>query len=342
MHDWRNGGDPAAEAEPGSFAARLPARRVDLVALVREGVPPREYHSHSAGMLVRGKRHQIAAPAKSGKSLVCLVHCTRMALAGERIVVLDRENGADEYAGRLEQIMDAWQLGEGERATVGRNLSYYEYPTLRRNDADELVAYLHDELAADLVAFDSQRMFLTDYGLAEAVADDYARFMSFAIDPLHRAGITTLILDNTGHSDTKRARGSSTKGDLNEVLFNVKEVQPFDRHTRGIVELGLERSRFGDRGSWRMAIGGGVFGEWQSDDERVLKVAAAKPEFKEVVYRTLRAAGGRAMGQHKLARAVRDAGVPISNTNAGQLFRQWAADSNEPLRHSGEGYVVDQ
>lgn len=340
LHDWRNGGDPTADADPGSFAARVSAKRVDLVAIVREGVPPLSYHARSEGMLVRGKRHLIAAPHKSGKSLVCLVHLCRLSLAGERCVIFDRENGADEYAGRLAQIMASWQLDNAERRVIAQNLSYYEYPTLKRDDAAELVHYLEDELAADLALFDSSRMFLSDLRLRESDTDDYAEWMAYVIDPLHRAGITTVVLDNSGHSDAKRARGTSSKGDLNEVLFHLKEIQPFDRSQRGAVELVLERSRFGDRGSWRMPIGGGVFGEWQSTTERVLKVSEAKPELKTAVYEVLSAAGGP-VGMNKLVAAVRERGVKVRNDPARALLNEWAADPSEPLRHVETGYVVD-
>ena len=70
---------------------------------------------------------------------MCLVHSVRMALAGERIVVLDRENGADEYADRLAQIMNSWKLTEAQRSTLDAT-SYYEYPTLKPNDAADSCA----------------------------------------------------------------------------------------------------------------------------------------------------------------------------------------------------------
>ena len=115
LHEWRNGAEASADVAPDSFIARVEARRVDLVALVKKGIPPRSYHAHSEGMLIRGKRHMWHGATGDGKSLVCLVHSVRMALAGERIVVLDRENGADEYADRLAQIMNSWKLTEAQR-----------------------------------------------------------------------------------------------------------------------------------------------------------------------------------------------------------------------------------
>ena len=331
LRAWRNGAEADSELEPGSFAMRVESKRVDLVALIKEGIPPREYHAHSAGMFVRGKRHLLAAPAKTGKSLACQVHWTRMALAGERVAILDRENGADVYAERLELIMDAWKLSLEQRAAISRDLVYIEYPTLRRHDGDDLIRYFAHELAAGLVVFDSQRMFLTDYGLSEKDTDDYALFMAYAIDPLHRAGITTVILDNTGHGNKTRGRGTSSKGDLNEVLFHLDTVQPFDRSTRGSVRLVLDFSRLGDRGEWTMHLGGGLFGEWQSSAARLEKIEIDKPEFKTAVYDALKAAG-RPLGQDKLLAAVRERGVRVKTTTARALLR---GGSQTEKSHSG-------
>jgi AAA domain len=346
QHAWKNGADPGVDAEPGSFAARVESKRVDLVALVKEGIPPRAYHAHSDGMFVKGKRHLIAAPAKTGKSIVCLAHWTRLALAGERIVVLDRENGADVYAERLAAIMDAWGLTKAKRSLVQKNLIYVDYPVLKREDAAELVRYLRDDLAADLVCFDSQRLFLTDYGFSERDTDDYSRFMGYCVDPLHRVGITTVLIDNVGHGDDKRARGTSSKGDLNEQLFSLRVPHEFDRSRRGTAQLVLERSRFGDRGSWRMAIGAGEFGEWESDAERsekiVASIAQTKPALKPTVYEVLRAAEGP-MGLHKLLGRVRAKEVKVGRSaDAKRVLSEWVADPAEPLRHVEGGYVCDQ
>ena len=112
-----------------------------------------------------------------------------------------------------------------------------------------------------MVVLDSQRMFLSDYGLSERDTDDYARFMSYAIDPLHQARITTLILDNTGHADPHRPRGTSSKRDLNEALFELKKVRDFDRRTRGVVQLeGAPHSAIAAAGEWRLVTACSVSG----------------------------------------------------------------------------------
>ena len=254
-----NGSGP--HVDPASFAARVTATRVDLIARIRDGIPPIDYLPASEGMLVRGKRHQIPAPKKSGKSLSMLVHWATMVQAGARVVILDRENGADLYASRLEGIIDVLDLAP---SAMAERLGYYEFPRLKDTDGPELAAMC---AGADVVVFDSQRMFLTDLGLGEDGSDDYSAFAAAAVEPLFFAGIATVILDNTGHTETKRGRGSAAKGDLNEVLFSLEVVDRFGLNHTGRVRLTITDSRFGTAGAWEMAIGGGMFEPWQKIDD---------------------------------------------------------------------------
>jgi hypothetical protein len=248
------------ERPSASFASRVTGRRVDLIELIEDGIPSNDYLPASDGMFVRGKRHLIAAPKKTGKSLGLLVHLTQMVIAGSRIVIFDRENGRNLYGGRLEEI--ARTLGH-DHEKIRERVSYYEFPQFRAGDGDELVALCE---GADLVVFDAQRMFLTDLGLVEDSSDDYAQFCAIVIDPLFRAGIATVILDNTGHAEVRRSRGASAKGDLNEVLFTLATVERFNSVTTGLIELEVTDSRFGNFGRWEMIIGGGRFEPWRLVD----------------------------------------------------------------------------
>ena len=304
----------ASAAQPSGFAERVAARRVDLIARVEEGLPPVEYLRASEGILIVGKRHLIAAPRKTGKSIGMLVHWARMALADARVIVLDRENGADLYARRLHDITLAWSLRPRDKNRLRTRLEYYEFPRLRPGDGDEFCKFA---TGADVVVFDSQRMFLTDFGFDEDNADDYARFMHLAVDPLFRAGVATVILDNTGHSNKSRSRGSSAKGDLNEVLFTMETEVEFSRTRQGKLRLKLDagNSRFGNEGEWVMHIGGGAFSEWKRvGDERPVE-----PAFRKAAEAALFAAGIAGLSQTKLLEAIKEAGVPYTN----QVGREW-------------------
>jgi hypothetical protein len=253
---------PKVELSP-DFSERVSDREIDLIKLIEEGVPELEYLPGAAGILVRGRRHLIAAPAKSGKSFSTQVHVMHMVQAGARVIVLDRENAADEYARRLEAILTAWGSSAALRKRIVDNYHYIEFPRLEAGDGPELVAWTL-AAKADLVVFDSQRMFLTDQNLNEDDADDYSKFMGASVDPLFEAGIATLILDNTGHSNEGRSRGTSAKQGLNEVLFTLKNEDTFSDKKKGRVKLTLAPgdSRLGNHGEWTMGIGGGHFEEW--------------------------------------------------------------------------------
>jgi AAA domain len=245
---------------PGSFADRVASRRVDLVARLREGIPPADYLPASAGMLRRGKRHHLPAMKKVGKSISTLSHCVDIALAGGRVVIFDRENGGDLYAERLGQIIAARGLSEADQNQLAQRIQYFEYPRFRDSDEQDLIELC---AGADLVVFDSQRMYLSDLGLEENGNDDHAAFLAALIDPLFRAGMATLVLDNAGHQEPKRGRGASAKSDLNEINFSLETIAPFDLETTGRIRLEIENSRFGTTGRWEMEIGGGVFGSWR-------------------------------------------------------------------------------
>jgi hypothetical protein len=308
------------------FEKRVASKRVDLIKRITEGLPPVEYLPESDGMLVKGKRHLIVAPRKTGKSLGMLVHWVRMALAGSRIVIFDRENGGDEYARRLGAIITAWDLQRRDTTRLKHNLRYYEFPRLKSTDGPRLADLAE---GAHAVVFDSQRLFLSDLGLSESESDDYADFMRFAIEPLFRAGIATVILDNTGHSNQSRSRGSSAKGDLNEVLFTIEVDDDFSRDRQGKLrlKLGPGNSRFGNEGEWVMRIGGGAFEHWKlvGEDHPV------DPAFREVAIAALAVAGTNGLSQTKLLAEIRDKGVQFRGERGRDWLYQLAADPSAPV-----------
>lgn len=255
--------EPGTAAHARSFGQRVAATRVDLFDRIRDGVPPIEHVPGSNGRYVAGRRHYLPGPKKTGKSFTTALDAIDITIAGGRVVIFDRENGGDLYAGRIEAIVTARQLTHEQQQTIAGRLDYYEFPRLTKTDETDLVNLC---LAANLVVFDSQRMFLSDLGLDENDSNDYAEFMAALIDPLFRAGIATLILDNAGHTDPKRGRGSSSKADLNEILFTIEAVEPFDATTTGRLRLEVAHSRLGTSGRWELDIGGGTFGHWRHID----------------------------------------------------------------------------
>jgi hypothetical protein len=254
---------PEPDGGRGSFQQRFVDRRVDLLAA--SPVAP-EPLPGSCGMLLGGKRHLLAAPRRMGKTIGTLVLWVQMGVAGVRIVILDVENGSDVYGLHLKEIVGAFGLDDGEIDRLRRNLTYYRWPRLRMGDTENFVAQCRD---ADVVVFDSQRRFLTDLGLNENESDDYSMFMRSFVDPLSEIGVATFIQDNTGHADRSRSRGSSTKGDLNEIVLTL-EGEPFslEKTSRLELKVGERGSRFGEEVVCETTIGGGRFERWRRVEPR--------------------------------------------------------------------------
>lgn len=314
------------EVERGSFADRVVSRRVNLVKIIEDGLPLLDFLPGSDEMLIRGKRHTVAAPAKDGKSLAMLVHVVDMVLEGAVVAILDRENGTDTYARRLADIMKARRLTSEQRAALGQRLAYHEFPSLSWTDEEALAAYCR---GVDLVVFDSQRMFLSDLGLKEDASDDYAQFMAALIDPLFLIDVATLVLDNTGHSDKKRGRGTSSKGDLNEIVFSLEKTTAFDLYNAGLVTLRVEKTRFGNTGEWTMKLGGGQYGSWVSGTP-----AKPRPEFEAATVAALMKVK-HPLGMNRLIEEARRCGVSIGTAKARDLLSNYVADPTSPI-----GYVA--
>jgi Bifunctional DNA primase/polymerase, N-terminal/AAA domain len=243
----------------------LAASRVDLVALLKDGIPEREYVPGCAPWLLAGKRYLIPAPAGTGKSLFGLIVATAVVRAGGTVVILDVENGSEEYARRLDDVLAA----VGDDALVNacaERLHYHAWPALSmRWSAVDWAAAVG---AVDLVIFDSSRLVLTPAGLNENDSGDYATFVNALLMPLSKAGITTMVLDNTGHGDGEQARGTTAKSDLNEVVYSIGAKTTLDRAVTSDLRLKRKRTRFaGVPDVLSVAVGGGVYGPVTVVDE---------------------------------------------------------------------------
>jgi AAA domain/Toprim-like len=169
---------PGGREQPaGAGAPReaLAAARVDLVQMIREGIPEREYIPGCEGWLIRGKRYLVFSVSGTGKSLAWLAVAVEIVAHGGTVVIIDVENGGDEYARRLECILRGRDDRDALAAARSERLAYYAFPALRLEwtEADWTAALE----PADVVVFDSSRLVLSSVGLAEDSNDDYARFM---------------------------------------------------------------------------------------------------------------------------------------------------------------------
>jgi hypothetical protein len=287
------------------LAARLEASRVDLVACANEVPAEPVYVPTMDGMLPAGARVECAAPAKAEKSIAWLTAGVDIVLAGGHVVILDRENGADEYARRLGDIMTARQLRPDERQALSNRLQYHAWPALTLADGANLA---HALGRADLVIFDSSRKHLSALKLEENKSDDFARFTDAMLDPLSRGGIACVVLDNTGWDENGRPRGTSSKVDLVDIVFILEQALPFDRKRKGRIRLRRTHARMGSIGdAWHMDIGGGMYGSWTGDDHdaaREQETREARERFRLACVTALQEHAP--LGRDPLIKAARD------------------------------------
>jgi hypothetical protein len=331
------GGTDDRASDPREVLTRS---RVDLITMIEHGIPAREYVPGARGLLPRAKRAHISAEKKTGKSLVFGVVVALQVVAAEGIVVvLDRENGAEEYARRMEEVLDARDADDGFRQLVRLQHRYHAWPELRlqwRDDPNYAEAFGE----ADVVVFDSSRSHTAPLGLKENESDDYAKFATALIDPLMRANKTVIVLDNVGHEEKDRARGTTAKEDICDLAFTMKTIAPFSSRVAGRVELRCIASRIGEitaADRWQMRLGDGHYGAW----ERIggPTPPAARADHREATVAVLRDAAG-VLSRRKIEEALRDKGLRFSTTAFRDALAAWSADDTSGIiaDPDGKGY----
>jgi hypothetical protein len=320
----------------GVDAARqaLDRSRVDLLALLKDGMPERDFLPGSDRLFVRGKRHHISADAKTGKSLgIAVVAAVDIVIAGGTVIVLDLENGSEEYARRLGSVLNARDCSDELRELVRAGYRYHAWPALKREWGKD-PAYPDAFAGTDLVIFDSCRKFLTSVGLDENSSDDYSKFTDALIDPLARAGIATAILDNAGHAEKSRSRGTSSKADLCDLMYSLKTSEKFSKGRQGRLELESTHSRIGEiTGTWTLALGGGYYDSWTHQT-----AAGARQQFHDACVAVLRETAP--LGRDALINGSRDHGATGKSDTLREWLKDLVDDPSSLIDQTPAGYVL--
>jgi hypothetical protein len=178
---------------------------------------------------------------------------------------------------------------------------------------------------------DSSRKFLTSVNLKEDSSDDYSLFTDALIDPLHAAGVATIILDNTPH-ESERARGTSSKGDLCDLNYVLKAPKKFSCDRAGRAELELTDSRLGEvTGTWRLELGAGAYGAWAH-----VTAADVREQFHEACIAALREKSP--LGRDPLIKAARNRGVRATDEYMVGLLADFVGDLISPIGHDTKGF----
>ena len=238
--------------DSGEDSPRRIEGRVLLRDRIERGVEPTE--ELEPEVLLRGRVHSIYGPASSGKSWLMLWLVARCVARGERVVVMDDENGSRIVAERLPG------LGV-DTARIDELLYYFPDPNLTM-EAEVVEAYerLLDKLEPTLIVFDSLVGFLANAGYEENSNDGVANWAARYTRPARRRGIAVVVLDHVGH-EGGRSRGASRKKDAVDVMWALKNPRPFDRETVGELQLCREKDREGVLpATVKFSVGGGEDG----------------------------------------------------------------------------------
>lgn len=326
----RKTGPEAAQAVARALF-ELPQDTMDEDGLAREPVPG------TGGLLCRGQSALAFSQRGAGKSIVALTIGLSAASKGEQVYYWDRENGAADTRQRAEAILEAndWPDVFASGQFVGRH-----YPQLSRDWDPHHVAMAL--FGFNLVIYDSFREGISQLGGDPNSDSDISRFVDLAVTPLVRCGTAVLILDNTGHDEKNRPKGSGAKLDAIPQVYKLVATSSFNVVESGRVTLECVRSRFGDIGrKWTARMGDGVYEVPRANDQppevkAVLQELEAKKKFWNACVDALRERAP--LGRDPLLKAVRSRGVQGRHNKLREWLSDFADDPSKGLISGPAGY----
>jgi hypothetical protein len=244
---------------------------VNLLAL--DTTQPVQWVPGADRIIRRGERQMWYAGEGQGKTQAAMHLIAQVCEAGGCVAYVDVENDEQEMAERLQPIVAAFDATDA----VAERLLYM--PGLRLPDclkepiADEFAKLL---TTIDLFVIDSLTRVLGHFGYDEDSNQDVRDFMRDLPDVLKACGIATLILDNTGH-DESRARGARAKTALIETAYKITGGKGVKPNQHGTLSLKLERSRSGQVAGWITAgSGNGDFSRLTAQEGKAPKAGAGE------------------------------------------------------------------
>jgi hypothetical protein len=187
------------------------------------------------GLIYRGKRHALSGPPESAKTLVALAVGLEWYRAGlGRFALIDFEQGAATTRLLLEEL----GATEDELAAV-----YYV-----EADAPPTPADINAMLPAGvtLTIIDAAAGAYDASSLDDNKRADVERFRRAWIEPLWRAGCTTILLDHVVKNSETRGRyaiGSERKLGAVDVHLGLEAVTHISRGGRGLIRVTVHKDR---------------------------------------------------------------------------------------------------
>lgn len=213
---------PSAPAPPGVEAHAGPSSRfIDWPTFWQRANDEPEWVYPD--VLARGRGHAAYAARKAGKSLFTLYLAAKLATGSEPVVVsyLDYEMTEDDVRDRLED------MGYGPDTNLAR-LRYALLPTippLDTADGARALTGLVDEVQS---AWPDHHQVVVLDTISRAVqgeensSDTFRAFYTHTGVELKRRGVTWVRLDHGGKDLAKGQRGSSSKGDDVDVVWQLR------------------------------------------------------------------------------------------------------------------------
>lgn len=329
------GASDAALNEPHGVLSK----RVDLGALIRDGIPPVAYME---GDLSRRLVYSVGVTGftghpESGKtSLVCRLALDAMR-AGRHVVYFDYENGENEAARRFISLGATAEL-------LTDCLVYLPFPGAP--NWIELEA-LWAEFPKAVAIWDSTRGILTSLGINEDKASEVATFMDPLVEFTMKHETSSLLIDHVtkATTDTSRySRGSGDKLAAVQAQWYVNRIRAFSEVEVGEIELTRWKARSGFLSrTHRFGVGDGkgslTFRRLDADVSKEGKLEAAIIRYlrelgQSASKNTIESAieGKATEIREAVDRLAKDASRPVVIDNSGQhpRFSYSAALDNEP------------
>jgi len=198
---------------------------VDLAEVMREGATPPTMLV--PGLIVEADHTVVYGPKEQAKTWLALWSAAFVMLAGGTVVWVDKEMGRKNLADRLVSMGVDIDL-------VADRFRYLEFPALDGStESRALWEALFEYEEPKMVVVDAQTEVLADAGLNENSGTDHARWNGWYIEPARRRGVSTVVLDHTGHDEKGRPVGTRQKGASAKVELQVGIVKPFSRDALG-------------------------------------------------------------------------------------------------------------
>lgn len=182
-------------------------------------------------VVAEGRQAAVWAVHKTGKSLFSLDVAVRTALGRPyatdessdptNVIYLDMEMTEDD----LQERMSDYGYGPEDADLLQERLHYYLLPNLPPLDTPAGAIVLCDLVerhAARLVVLDTMSRVVDG---EENSADTYRDFYRHSGAALKRRGVSLLRLDHAGKDPSKGQRGSSSKGDDVDVIFELRRTE---------------------------------------------------------------------------------------------------------------------